>query len=46
MSSKYRPAAVLIIIGIAFIVLGIARNEAADVYRKAINICLECMGIG
>jgi hypothetical protein len=33
-------------IGIAFIVIGVSRGEAATVLMKAIRICLECIGIG
>ncbi|WBW97770.1 CD1871A family CXXC motif-containing protein [Oceanirhabdus sp. W0125-5] len=31
---------------ICFIVSGIYRNEVNTVLKKAINICLECIGIG
>lgn len=33
-------------ISIAFIVIGIIRKEHLEVFKKAINICLECIGIG
>lgn len=36
----------LLIIGIAFLTIGICRKENAIVMAKAINICLECIGIG
>lgn len=32
--------------GIGLMVLGIYRGEVAVVLEKAINICLECVGIG
>lgn len=34
-------AAALILIGI-----GLYRQEAGTVFRKAINICMECIGLG
>ena len=40
------PAALLLAVGVAFIVLGVSRGEALTVLRKAIAICLECVGIG
>ncbi len=30
----------------AFIVHGISRGEALVVLNKAVNICLECIGLG
>lgn len=36
----------VIIIGILFVGIGISRGEPATVLMKAINICLECIGIG
>jgi hypothetical protein len=38
--------AVMIAIGAVFILGGFYRGEAAIVLRKAVNICLECIGIG
>lgn len=30
----------------AFVIYGFARGEAAVVLNKAVNICLECIGLG
>lgn len=36
----------LIILGVMFILLGIYFAEPLDIFRKAIFICMECIGIG
>lgn len=36
----------LFIIGITFMTYGILRSEVPVMFEKAINICLECIGIG
>ncbi|MEW9094436.1 MAG: CD1871A family CXXC motif-containing protein [Clostridiaceae bacterium] len=36
----------ILITSIVFIFTGIYRNEVRIVLKKAINICLECIGIG
>ena len=48
MSAKRRwiVPAVLCCLGAAFLAVGIYRGEMALVLTKAVNICLECIGIG
>jgi len=36
----------LLIIGISFLVAGIIQGDALLVLKKAILVCLECIGIG
>ena len=36
----------LALAGAAFILIGIYRGEVAVVLTKAVNICMECIGIG
>ena len=36
----------LLLLAAVFVVLGVMRGEMAVVLQKAVNICLECIGIG
>lgn len=37
---------ILFSLAAVLILVGIFRGEALDVFRKAIRICLECIGLG
>ncbi len=36
----------LILIGVSFLVLGVWQEETEQIFRKAVNICMECIGLG
>ncbi len=33
-------------VGVLFLIIGIADGQLTEIYRKAVMICLECIGIG
>lgn len=37
---------ILLVLSISFVVYGAYRDEVNSVFTKAINLCLECIGIG
>lgn len=43
---RYGIALALVLAGAAFIAIGVWRGEAETVLRKAVNICMECIGLG
>lgn len=40
------PGVMLLALGLLWIGIGLIRSEQMVVVRKAITICLECIGIG
>ncbi len=36
----------LVLLGIVFVAIGVWRGEDETVFRKAVNICMECIGLG
>lgn len=38
--------AIVLGLGIGLLALGCVRGEQLDVFRKAMMVCLECIGIG
>ncbi len=43
---RNRTAFALLLLAVCFVALGVWRGEAEVVFRKAVNICLECIGLG
>lgn len=43
---KHAVRAGALVLACGFLVCGIYRGETAVVFEKAVNICLECIGLG
>ena len=43
--NKNLTAAAVIVLGAVFMAIGVMRGEADTVLQKAINTCLECIGL-
>lgn len=41
-----RWAVLVLAAGILFMAIGVWRGEVETVFRKAVNICMECIGLG
>ncbi|WP_024835151.1 CD1871A family CXXC motif-containing protein [Lacrimispora xylanolytica] len=39
-------SAFVLLLAAAFLCFGVQRGEVATVLNKAVNICLECIGLG
>lgn len=46
MTGKQRLSYVILGIGLVFLLMGISQGGYRDTLRKAIQVCLECIGIG
>ena len=46
MTKKTYVLAGLLVLAVVLVVTGVALGQPAQVLTKAINICLECVGIG
>lgn len=48
MSFFRRNSAAIIVLAVAvlFLAQGVLRGETQIVFRKAVNICMECIGLG
>jgi len=36
----------VLLLAAGFLTLGITRGEVLEVFKKAVKICLECIGVG
>ncbi len=43
---KNKAAMIALLVGIVFSAIGVWRGELETVFRKAVNICMECIGLG
>lgn len=43
---RYVPGALMLVLGAALWAAGLVRGENMTVLRKAVALCLECIGLG
>ena len=43
---RNRAAVLLVLTAVLLLAIGVWRGEAEVVLRKAVNICMECIGLG
>ena len=43
---RNRTAVAALVIGAVLVSVGLWRGEAETVFRKASNVCMECIGLG
>ena len=43
---RYLVPSVLLLVGVCFVIYGATDGEAGAVLRKAVAICMECIGLG
>lgn len=43
---RNRATVILLLIGLIFVAVGVWRGEVETVFRKAVTICMECIGLG
>ena len=43
---RNRAAVITLAVAILFLTQGVLREETQIVFRKAVNICMECIGLG
>lgn len=44
--SRRNAGTLALVAGLALMALGVMRGEAVEVLHKAVQVCLQCIGIG
>lgn len=43
---RNKAAAAVLALAVIFLAVGVWRGEMDTVFRKAVNVCMECIGLG